>query len=160
MVAAVAGFLRRLDIILDRNDGHIILAFQHPADLVNIVHKRTYHTDTRYIIQVGLHRFDRKRKSAPLQFFYNTLRLLHSRLDHLDRVSCIPHGKLIVEHFQLRLKLSNRAAVLHHRFLKLPCRLPECLRNLKYLRRIDREMAQLAVRILSNIHLYSSTSSI
>ena len=61
---------------------------------------------------------------------------------------------------QLRLKLSNRAAVLHHRFLKLPCRLPECLRNLKYLRRIDREMAQLAVRILSNIHLYSSTSSI
>ena len=153
MVASVAIYLWTPYVILYGNDPDIILSGQHTADVVNIVDKRTDHADSRNIVQILSHRLYCHRKASALQLLKNALRLLYAGSDHLNGISLVSHGKLVVQHLQLCLKLPDCAGILHHLIPELYGLADQALRHF-YLSRSDHNgLVQLAVRILVKTHI-------
>ena len=55
MVTPVAVGLRVLNIVLDHDHSHIILAHKHVGHFIDIIHKGADDADSRNIIQVLFH---------------------------------------------------------------------------------------------------------
>ena len=70
---AVAVGLGITDIIFLFDERNIVLHQKRIGNPIDIVYVRTYHADSRYVVQVFFYAFERYGKLIPYQFFYNAL---------------------------------------------------------------------------------------
>ena len=96
MITAIAVWLWIFDVILDGDDGDVILADQHVSDSIDVIDKGTDDADSGYIVQFVHHGFETDRKVSALQLFYDTDRFFDTGFDHLDGIPLVFDGKLIV----------------------------------------------------------------
>ena len=74
MIAAIAIGLGMLDVILDGNNRNIILADQHIGNGINIINKGADYADSRNVVQILHHGFQRHREIAALKLFVQYLK--------------------------------------------------------------------------------------
>ena len=152
MIASVSVVLGISDIVLDSQDPHIILADQHLGYLIDVIYKRADDTDPCNVIQVVHHGFHGDFQIPSFQLIHNAHGLLYPGLDHLDGIALIADGKLVIEHFQLGLYLSDGTGIHHHGFLKLVGLGQKIAGHLDHMGHADNRLYQFAVGVHINSH--------
>ena len=76
----------------------VILTSQRLCQLINILYKGAYYTNTGNVGQLFLHIFQSHRKTSSLKLFDNADRLLYARLNRLYRISICQYRKFLVQH--------------------------------------------------------------
>ena len=94
--AAITVFLWILNIIFGLDQSHIILLGQHLCHFINVINKRTDHSDACNIMQILNDAFQRNIITPGVKLFQNTFRRFDPGFDEGDRIPLITDGKLIV----------------------------------------------------------------
>ena len=95
MQAAVAVRLGIGNVVLLLDQRQVVLPHEHVRYRVNILDKRTDHTDAANIIQIIYHRLQRDRESAPLELADNAARAFDAAFDRINRAWLARNTRLI-----------------------------------------------------------------